>query len=180
MSMKFAALAFAASLLAMPAAAQQAGMGPGAHPSGHDAEQPPATGGGMPMQGMGMPGMGMMQNMPIMQGMGMMNCPMMGSMGSMGGMAMGGPAGDQSVASLALNAVNEKMHREMAIAFTGNADVDFVRGMIAHHQGAIDMAKLVRAFGSDAQIRELAEAIIEAQEAEIAMMRAWLEENAPQ
>lgn len=179
------ALAFAASLIALPATAQQAGMGHGAH------HAPAAGEGGMSMPGMGMGMMqdmpimmqdmpmmrGMMQNMPMMQGMG--HGMMMGGMGGMSGMG-GGPTGDQSVSSLALDAVNQKMHREMAITYTGNVDVDFVRGMIAHHQGAIDMAKVVKAFGSDAQIRELAEAIIEAQEAEIAMMNVWLAENASQ
>lgn len=176
------ALAFAAGLIALPATAQQSGMGQDAHHPGSMQNMPPATG-----EGMGMPGMGMMQNMPMMQGMmrnmpmmqGMMPGMMMGGMGGMSGMGSG-PAGDQSVSSLALDAVNQKMHRDMAIAYTGNVDVDFVKGMIAHHQGAIDMARVVRAFGSDAQIRELAEAIIEAQEAEIAMMNAWLAENAPQ
>jgi uncharacterized protein (DUF305 family) len=82
--------------------------------------------------------------------------------------------GDQSPASLALRGVNEKMHRDMAITLTGDADVDFVRSMIPHHQGAIDMAKIVLAFGKDPEIRPLAEAIIAAQEKEIAEMRAWL------
>ena len=43
----------------------------------------------------------------------------------------------------------------MDIAFTGDADLDFVNGMIAHHQGAIDMAKVVVGFGKDAEIRKL-------------------------
>ena len=82
--------------------------------------------------------------------------------------------GDQSPASLALRGVNDKMHRDMAILLTGDADVDFVRSMIPHHQGAIDMAKVVVAFGEDGEIRALAQAIIAAQEKEIADMRAWL------
>jgi uncharacterized protein (DUF305 family) len=166
------ALAFAASLLPLATLAEDTGMGMNAPHPGMMMNEPQAAGEG-----------GVMPMMQGMQGMGpgmMMNCPMMGAMPGMGGMATSGPTGDQSVTSLALNAVNEKMHRDMAITFTGNVDVDFVRGMIAHHQGAIDMAKVVKAFGSDGQIRELAGAIIEAQEAEIATMRAWLSEHAPQ
>lgn len=72
---------------------------------------------------------------------------------------------------------NAKMHKGMVIVFSGNADVDFVRGMIAHHQGAIDMAKIVLDHGKDQAIRKLAEDIITAQEAEIKMMKAWLTKN---
>ena len=35
-----------------------------------------------------------------------------------------------------------RMHSGMAINYTGNADIDFARGMIPHHQGAIDMAQV--------------------------------------
>ncbi len=70
------------------------------------------------------------------------------------------------------------MHRDMAIEYSGNADVDFVRGMIPHHQGAIDMARVVLEHGADPELKRLAEDIIQAQEKEIAFMRAWLEKKA--
>ncbi|WP_431283535.1 CopM family metallochaperone [Humitalea sp. 24SJ18S-53] len=69
---------------------------------------------------------------------------------------------------------NNRMHAAMAIPFTGNADRDFLAGMIAHHQGAIDMARVELRHGTDAQTRALAQAIITAQEAEILQMRAML------
>jgi uncharacterized protein (DUF305 family) len=88
-----------------------------------------------------------------------------------------GPAGDQSASSIAFAGVNEKMHRDMAIEFSGDADADFVRGMIPHHQGAIDMAKIVIAFGKDPEIRKLAGEIVTAQEGEIALMQDWLKKR---
>lgn len=82
--------------------------------------------------------------------------------------------GAQSPATTGYEAAMKKMHKDMAIKYTGNADVDFVRGMIPHHQGAIDMAKVVIANGKDPEIRKLAEGVVTAQEAEIKQMQDWL------
>ncbi|HET6390948.1 CopM family metallochaperone [Hyphomicrobium sp.] len=79
-----------------------------------------------------------------------------------------------SPSSKAFEAVNQKMHAAMSKPYTGDADVDFVNGMIAHHQGAIDMAKAELQYGKDPEMRKLAEDIIKAQEPEIAAMNAWL------
>lgn len=73
--------------------------------------------------------------------------------------------------------VNEKMHADMAIDLSGDADADFVRDMIPHHQGAIDMAHIVLLHGKVAAVRELAQTVIHAQEREIAFMRKWLAER---
>jgi uncharacterized protein (DUF305 family) len=87
-----------------------------------------------------------------------------------------GAMGD-SPSSKAFAEANAKMHKDMAVPLTGNADVDFVQGMIPHHQGAIDMAKIVLEHGKDPEIRKLAEEVIAAQEGEIAMMKEWLAKN---
>ncbi len=51
---------------------------------------------------------------------------------------------------------NQKMHADMSIDYTGDPDKDFIRGMIPHHQGAIDMAKVVLKYGKDPKVKELA------------------------
>ncbi|OBQ77266.1 DUF305 domain-containing protein [Mesorhizobium sp. WSM3873] len=88
----------------------------------------------------------------------------------MSGMAMGA----DSPATAGYKAAMDRMHKDMMLNYTGNADVDFVRGMIPHHQGAIDMAKVVIANGKDPEIRNLAENVVKAQEAEIKKMQDWL------
>ncbi|MGG5818428.1 CopM family metallochaperone [Falsiroseomonas sp. HW251] len=76
-------------------------------------------------------------------------------------------------------AANDRMHRDMAIRYTGNPDLDFAASMIPHHQGAIEMARVQLRYGTDPEMRRIAEEIIRAQEAEIAELRAFLARTAP-
>lgn len=80
----------------------------------------------------------------------------------------------KSESTLAYEAANARMHEGMNAALTGNADVDFMQGMIPHHQGAIDMTEIVLKYGKDPETRALAEEIIKAQTDEIALMKNWL------
>jgi uncharacterized protein (DUF305 family) len=53
-------------------------------------------------------------------------------------------------------------------------DQAWIAGVIAHHEGAIDMAETVQRDGSDEEIAKLAAAIVAGQSAEIATLKALL------
>ena len=72
----------------------------------------------------------------------------------------------------------DKMMNDMMAPPTGKADVDFVKGMIPHHQGAIDMAKVEIQFGTDTDAKALSENIVKAQTGEISFMKDWLATHA--
>ncbi len=112
-----------------------------------------------------------------------------GTMEGHGVDAGGMHAGDHAAAAAAVSgspateayrAANLAMHSAMDIEFSDDADIDFARGMIGHHQGAIDMARVVIEHGQDPDLRQLAEEIIAAQEAEIASLRDWIADHAPE
>jgi uncharacterized protein (DUF305 family) len=66
------------------------------------------------------------------------------------------------------------MHDMHAGGYSGNPDADFLAMMIPHHEGAVEMARLVLIHGRDPATRRLAEDIIAGQTTEIAAMRRRL------
>jgi uncharacterized protein (DUF305 family) len=68
------------------------------------------------------------------------------------------------------------MHEDMLRPTpSGDADRDFLAMMIPHHEGAVEMARLLLIQGNDPLVRRLAEEIIASQQAEIAAMKARLQ-----
>lgn len=84
------------------------------------------------------------------------------------------PSGDESAShsSMSMDQMTEALE-----GLTGDAfDKAFVEMMIVHHQGAVDMAKLIPAQAKHEELKQLGEEIIAAQTKEIAMMKQWLKD----
>lgn len=72
-----------------------------------------------------------------------------------------------------------KMMADMHVPSSGDIDQDFVAMMIPHHQGAIDMAVAQLRYGSNPQLRRIAQEIIIEQQQEIAAMQIALGRTLP-
>ncbi len=71
-----------------------------------------------------------------------------------------------------------KMHDEMMVGMNYNdPDAAFAQGMLGHHIGAVDMAEIQLKYGTDEEMRQLAQEIIDAQQPEIEQMQNWLASN---
>ncbi len=77
------------------------------------------------------------------------------------------------------DAAMAKMMNDMAVKPTGDVSRDFVEMMIPHHQGAIDMAQAYLRYGSNEQLKRIAQEIIVDQQQEIAAMRLALGDPLP-
>jgi uncharacterized protein (DUF305 family) len=67
--------------------------------------------------------------------------------------------------------VNARMHEDMEVLPSGDVSQDFIRMMIPHHQGAIDMALVLLKHEPDERLKRLAQSIIVEQSQEIIYMR---------
>jgi hypothetical protein len=88
-------------------------------------------------------------------------------------------AGDEAPFLAENDAAMSRMMTDMTIRPSGDVDRDFVAMMVAHHQGAIDMAQAVLRHGSNEQIRRIAQEIVVEQLQEIAAMRLAVGEALP-
>ncbi len=70
------------------------------------------------------------------------------------------------------NRIFNNMKKAMnAAANTGNVNLDFVLEMIPHHEGGINMAKAIVKYGSNPEVKKIAENIITSQSAQIPIMQ---------
>ena len=83
-----------------------------------------------------------------------------------------GAKGQESRFEVDMDIGMARMMQDMhGLGYTGQPDSDFLAMMIPHHEGAVDMARLLLIHGRDPLVRQLAEGIIASQTIEIAGMR---------
>lgn len=67
------------------------------------------------------------------------------------------------------------LHGDMILGIADPVpDMAFARGMLPHHIGAVEMAKIQLEYGADEEMRQLAQEIIDTQQAEIRLMQKWI------
>ncbi len=112
-----------------------------------------------PMGGPGMGGnQGMMQGQGMHQGQRAQNMP-------------------KDPASRAYMQSMQKMNRDMRKPMTGDADQDFARMMAAHHQGAIDMARVELQYGKDPDLKAMAQKMVDDQTKGVQQLQDWLKQH---
>jgi uncharacterized protein (DUF305 family) len=86
----------------------------------------------------------------------------------------GTPTSAQGDSTSAYREAHDRMRKAMRVQFSGDADADFLRAMIPHHEGAVEMARVAFDHARDPAVRRLARAVVEIHTAEVALMRRWL------
>ncbi len=95
---------------------------------------------------------------------------------TLGACSPGGPATgkNENAAPADLKSADIKAHSPMAMKHTDDPDADFIRAMIPHHEGAIEMARAEIRAGKDPTALAMAQKIIADQQNEIRQMQDWL------
>ncbi len=84
------------------------------------------------------------------------------------------PAQQHTMAGGGMQAMHDQMK---SMSMSGNVDQDFASMMIAHHQGAVTMAQEELTKGKHAELKKMAQMMIDDQQREIAEFQAWLDKN---
>ena len=93
---------------------------------------------------------------------------------AMGHRMDGGTDGTGTPAQRAFRDAAARMHADMGVPSSGDVDLDFARGMVPHHQGAVDMAEVELRHGTDPEMRSLATKVVRTQREEVRQMREWI------
>ena len=85
------------------------------------------------------------------------------------------PKPNTQVMQQAYTAGMQAMHDDMMTGIANPVpDMAFARGMLPHHRGAVDMAMVQLQYGTDKEMRKLAQDIIDAQQPEIIWLQEWI------
>jgi uncharacterized protein (DUF305 family) len=76
-----------------------------------------------------------------------------------------------------MSAMDDTMEQMKKIEYSGDADHDYAHLLIQHHKDAIEMAKVEVQHGKDAQLKAMAQKLIEDQTREISELEAWTKAN---
>lgn len=88
------------------------------------------------------------------------------------------PAPNDPTSTKDFKQAHMNMMKDMNMEFTGNADVDFAKSMIKHHEGGIEMARLQLKHGKDPEMRKKAEKLIKEQGQDNKDFQAWQKAHA--
>lgn len=94
-----------------------------------------------------------------------------------GGSAVAQPAQHGQMAKQDYMKSMRDMHQKMMSADDADPDRAFALKMIQHHQGGIEMARVVQQHGDDAEIKQMAQKTADMQRKEIAELQAWLDRH---
>ena len=103
--------------------------------------------------------------------------PMQGMPGHQGMMREHGDMSNTPGTKAMMDSMRKMQQGMVAKPMTGDADQDFATMMREHHRGAIDMARVELEYGTDPEMKSLAQKVIEDQSREIKQLDEWLEQH---